>query len=177
MGCYPGRGQVGTIFKGTGKLLKKQGQDWDLWGWTLSSAEWVNREVLSGDLKKGGRRVRAEDLGSTMWLGDKAGGRAGEKHMVIFGSMGDWKLGKGGNWDVTDPQQGWNEWNREGGWPYGEEKRLSIQMVLGSPTSPGVSQQSDFTDHPHHLVLACLATLLPCSDHGNPSFWLAVLGW
>lgn len=28
---------VGT--KGMGEVLEKQGQDWDLWGWTLSTGE------------------------------------------------------------------------------------------------------------------------------------------
>lgn len=41
--------------------------------------------------------MRAENLGSTMCLGVRAAGRTGEKHALIFGSVGDWKWGKGGN--------------------------------------------------------------------------------
>lgn len=61
---------------------------------------------------------------------------------------------------MTNPQQGWNEWNRDGRCPSrGRKKGCLMQMVLGSPTSPGVSKQSDFAGHPHHLFLACLGTV------------------
>lgn len=50
--------------------MEKQGQDWDLWGWTSSSGKSVNREVLGGKLKKEGGRVRAENLGSKTYLRD-----------------------------------------------------------------------------------------------------------
>lgn len=48
-----------------------------------------------------------------MCLRDKAAGRVGERHMVIFGSVADWKLGKGGKLRRDQPTTGWNEWNRE----------------------------------------------------------------
>lgn len=51
--------------------------------------------------RKEGRRVRAEiiDLRRKMWLGDEGAGGVGEgeRDRVTFGSVGDWRLGKGGN--------------------------------------------------------------------------------
>lgn len=47
-----------------GELLEKQGQD--LWAWTLSSGEMSEYRGAWWRPKKGGRRVRAEYLGSKM---------------------------------------------------------------------------------------------------------------
>lgn len=94
--------------------------------WALG--KWVNSEVLGGDIKK----EWGEWEQRTRWAG-----RVGERHTVILGSVGDWKLGKGGNWDMTNPQQGWNEWNRDGRWPGGgRNKMLSDADGVGQPYFP-----------------------------------------
>lgn len=150
-----GGSQLGTMFKRRGEVVEKQGGRTGICGAEHQAVrnEWVKRGPW-WRARKGGMRVGAESLGRKMHLGDEGAGGVVERFRVTFGSVGDGRLGRGGNWGMTNPQWGWDEWEK-GRWPCkGREKAADADGVVQLHFPQG--QQAKLLHWPSSSSFPCL---------------------